>query len=223
MTMLRALAEHFVAPAHDITGPRAEPPGAASPAAAVPPAAGLLCGPRHADAAGAAVALRLAQRHRSRAALVALWLPARPGAPTVPGAPPTREARSIARAVLARDLPVHAAGRVVLAALPPDQHQAAIAAERAFAVAAHLPTVLVLAGPREAPLDALLCARDLVLVADDLGDTVAELAVDGLRRQGVAARRCAVPTAPVAAAAARGALALPAARRGLDVALDGLA
>jgi hypothetical protein len=83
--------------------------------------------------------------------------------------------------------------------------------------------VLVLAGPREEPLDALLRARDLVLVADDLGDAVAALALDVLRRQGVPAQPCTVPTALVAAAAARGAVVLPAARRGLDVALEGLA
>lgn len=221
MTMLRALVEHFVAPAQDVASSspaRREPVPAV---AVVPPAAGVLCGPRHAGAAGAAVALRLAQRQRARAAVAALWPPESLDAPSVPGAPPSREARRVADALKARDFAVQTAGRVVVAALPGEQEEAAAAAERAFVVAAHLPTVLVLAGPREEPLDAVLCARDLVLVADDLDDAVAELAVDALRRRGVAARRCVLPTAPVAAAAARGALVLPAARRGLDLALDG--
>jgi hypothetical protein len=221
MTMLRALVEHFVAPAQDAVRPAPVPTELAVTAVtAVPPGVGVLCGPRHAVAAGSAVALRLAQRHRARAAVVAVWPAERPG---VPGAPPAREARRVATALGSRDLATHVAGRVVLTALPGDQHDAAAAAERAFAVAAHLPTVLVLAGPREEPLDALLRARDLVLVADDLGDAVAALALDVLRRQGVPAQPCTVPTALVAAAAARGAVVLPAARRGLDVALEGLA
>lgn len=224
MTMLRALVEHFVAPAEEGGRPARTSVGPVAPSvASVPPAVGVLCGPRHGGAAGSAVALRLAQRHRARVAVVALWPPERPGVPSLPGAPPAREARRVAGALGSRDLATHVAGRVVLTALPADQHDAAAAAERAFAVAAHLPTVLVLAGPRDEPLDALLCARDLVLVADDVGDVVADLALDALRRRGVAARRCAVPTAPVAVAAARGALVLPAARRGLDVALEGLA
>jgi hypothetical protein len=110
----------------------------------------------------------------------------------------------------------------VIAELPGDQEEAAAAAVRAFAVAAAVPTVLVLSGAREEALDGLLTTRDLVLVADDRDGPMAGLAVAALQRRGVAARRCALPAAPTAAAAARGAL-LPAARRVLDLALDGLA
>lgn len=223
MTMLRALVEHFVAPVADGERPaRTSVDPVACGVAAVPPAVGVLCRPRQAATAGVVVALRLAQRHRARAAVVALWPPARHGGLGVPGALPTREARRVAAALGARDLETHVAGRVALAVLPSDQQDAATMAERAFAVAAHLPTVLVLAGPRDEPLDAVLRARDLVLVADDLGDAVVDLALDALRRHGVPARRCAVPTAPVAVAAARGAVVLPAARRDLDLALEGL-
>lgn len=225
MTMLRALVEHFVTPADDAR-PAVPAPGRASePArtAAAPPAVGVLCGSRHASAGGIAVAHRLARRHVARAALVACWTgweSAPLGSPVVP---PSREARRLASALRAHELAADAAGRVVVTALPLEQEIAAAAAARAFAVAAHVPTVLVLAGPRDEPLEELLRARDVVLVADDLGDAVADLALDALRCCGVAARPCALPTAPFTAAAARGALVLPAARRGLDLALEGVA
>lgn len=219
MTALRALVEHFVAPAgEDVSRPAA--PRNAPAATHVPPAVGLLCGPRHARAVGCMVALCLARRTRSRAALAAVWGPGVPPSPG--GAPPSREARRVAQALGARDVPAQAVGRVVVAALPAAQEDAAVAAGRVFAVAADLPTVLVLAGPRDAPLDALLATRDVVLVADERDGLVTDLAVASLQRRGISARRCALPAPPFAAVAARGAAVLPAARRGLDLALEGL-
>lgn len=221
MTVLRALVEHFVAPVAEAE-PRRPPAAASLPAhRAQPPAVGLLCGRRHARAAGCTVALHLAQRHRARAAVVALWTAGDAAAPGG-GTPPTREARRVVRALDAREVPAHAAGRVVVAPLPAAQEDAASAAAQVFAVAAALPTVLVLSGPREDPLEDLLASRDLVLVAQEGDGVVCELAVGALRRRGVAARPCALPPPPVAAVAARGAAVLPAARRGLDLALEGL-
>lgn len=217
MSALRALVEHFVAP------PQESPPVSPRVTPVVPPAVALLCAPRHARPAGGTLGLRLAQRHGVRAALVAVWTGREAAAAASPaaGGPTTREARRIARACAGRELVAHAAGRVVLVDLPSDEAAAAGAAQRAFGVAAALPTVLVVAGARDAPMAELLASRDLVLVAGD--DALADLAVDALRRDGVTARRCALPAAPAAAAAMRGMPLGPAARRACDLALEGTA
>lgn len=219
MSVLRALTEHFVAPAEEgrPSVVRAEPV-----ATAIPPGVGLLCPPRQGRTAGSAVGQHLARRRRAPAALVAVWTgddPSSAAGGTVLG----REARRLVRALGERDLAAHASGRVVVVALPAAPDIAAAAASQAFAVAAALPTVLVLAGPRDERLDALLEQRDLVLVADAGDGLVADAAVQSLQRRGVAARRCALPAPTVTAVAARGGGLLPSARRGLDTALEGLA
>lgn len=215
MSALRALVEHFVAP------PEEAPLVAPAPVVSVPPAVALLCGARHARSAGGILGLRLAQRHGVRAALVAVWTGQHAGGAGAgtAGGPTTREARRVARACVSRELMAHAAGRVVVVDLPSDEAAAAAAARRAFGVAASLPTVLVVAGARDTPMADLLASRDLVLVAGD--DALADLAVDALRRDGVTARRCALPAAPAAAAAMRGMPLGPAARRACDLALEG--
>lgn len=175
MSALRALVEHFVAPAE--VAPHVAPP----PVVSVPPAVALLCGARHARSAGGILGLRLAQRHGVRAALVAVWT-ARDTSALAAGAgsaPATREARRIARACAGRELVAHATGRVVLVDLPPAEEEAAAAARRAFGVAAALPTVLVVVGARHTPMGELLASRDLVLVAGD-DDVLTDLAVAAL-------------------------------------------
>lgn len=216
MSALRALVEHFVAPAEE--APHVAPP----PVVSVPPAVALLCGARHARSAGGILGLRLAQRHGVRAALVAVWTARDTSALAAGagGAPATREARRVARACAGRELVAHATGRVVLVDLPTAEEEAAAAARQAFGVAAALPTVLVVAGPRHTPMGELLASRDLVLAAGD-DDVLTDLAVAALQRDGVAARRCALPAAPAAAAAMRGLPLGPAARRACDLALEG--
>lgn len=223
MSVVRALVEHFVAPAGD-EGHR--PRRVAAPAGAVtgvPPAVGLLCGSRRARSAGCAVGLHLVRRHRAGAAVVAVWTGEDPRAAASAGAPAGREARRLVRALAGREIAAQAAGRLAVAELPAAPDAAAQVAAHVLAVGAAVPTVLVLAGPREDPLDDLLASRDLVLVAD-VGDALlADVAVGALQRRGVRARRCALPAPQATAMAARGAGLLPAARRGLEAALEGLA
>lgn len=220
---MRALVEHFVAPADE---PDPRPRRDLTPArivAAVPPAVGLLCGSRRARSAGCALGLHLVRRHRSGAAVVAVWTGDEPPAGATVGGPAGREARRLVRTLAGREVEAHAAGRVAIADLPAAPGEAAAIAAQVLAVGAAVPTVLVLAGPREDSLDELLASRDLVLVADTGDALLADVAVTALQRRGVQARRCALPAPQATAMAVRGAGLLPAARRGLDAALEGLA
>ncbi|MGK2936385.1 MAG: hypothetical protein ACSLFR_01060 [Solirubrobacteraceae bacterium] len=223
MSVMRALVDHFVVPVGD-EGPR--PSRRAEPAhgvTAVPPAVGLLCGARRARSAGCALGLHLVRRHRAGAAVVVVWTGEDPRATASAGAPAGREARRLSRALAVREIAARAAGRLAVAELPAAPDEAAQVAAQVLGVGAAVPTVLVLAGPREDPLDALLESRDLVLVAGTGDGLLADVAVEALQRRGVAARRCALPAPQATAMAARGAGLLPAARRGLDAALEGLA
>ena len=102
--------------------------------------------------------------------------------------PPTGTARGLARSLVARGLDAAASGRLVLVAV-----EDAAAAGRALA-AAPGPTVLVVAGARDAAMDAVLRAQDHVLVADTGEEGVAALAEARLAADGVRTARCAVPT-----------------------------
>lgn len=220
MSVLRAVADYFVAPPPDASPAPAPVTPARGDVSVVPPAVGVLCRPRHARPVGCAVALHLARRRRAAGAMVAVWTGTDP-APAAGGtAPAGRGARRLAQALSGRGITAHAAGRLTVAALPGDAPAAAEVAVQALAVGAAVPTVLVVAGPREDALDELLATRDLVLIAGD--DLPADLAINALRRRGVAARHCALPPPPAAAVATRGGGLLPAARRGLDTALEGL-
>lgn len=223
MSVMRALVEHFVAPADAGHAPPREHDAPARAVAAVPPAVGLLCGPRRARSAGCAVGLYLVRRHRAGAAVIAVWTGEDPRAAASAGAPAGREARRLVRALAGREIAGHASGRVAVVDLPAAPEAAAAVAAQVLAVGAAVPTVLVMAGPREDPLDELLVSRDLVLVADTDDGLLADVAVAALQRRGVQARRCALPAPQAAAMAVRGAGLLPATRRGLDAALEGLA
>ena len=155
MSVLRAVVDHFLLPA--ATAPRPAP--ARAEAAQQPHAAvGVLCPPRDAAALGVAVGAALAREHGARAVLVCSWgAPGRRPGPTMPA---TGTARGLARSLVARGLDAAASGRLVLVAV-----EDAAAAGRALA-AAPGPTVLVVAGARDAAMDAVLRAQDHVLVAD---------------------------------------------------------
>ena len=142
----------FVSPAHT----RA----ARSAATTLPLAVGLLCGPRDALAAGSALGLLLAHRHRVSSALVCVW-PAdamRRG----PALTASVGARRLAGSLTAHGLQSSTAGRLARAHLAADPQEAAREAVRAASVAGPLPVVLVLAGPRHSALDGLLAGYDAV-------------------------------------------------------------
>lgn len=216
MSALRAVADYFVAPAADAADAPARRPAVRAQTAHVPAAVGVLCAPADARAIGCAAGLQLVGAGAAPAALVALWTGAEPR-PGGAAAPPARAARRLAAAAAGRGLAARAAGRLTVIGLPADADAAVAAARQALATAAAVPTVLVVAGPREDALDDLLCACDVVLVAGD--DALAGLAAELLERRGVATRRVAAPAVPAAAVAARGAALLPAARRALGPAL----
>ncbi len=182
---------------------------------ALPAAVAVVGRDRRAVAAGCAAGLLLARRARAPAALVCVRgagdgrLPAHRGAATL-------GARRLATAVGADGVAVAAAGRLVLADLDRrpgdgegriDGAVAVARAERALAAAGNAPTVLVLAGPREASFDRLLAAQDVIGVACAAGDppSLADLAVAGLPGAAVALR---CGTARAAASLACGGVAV---------------
>lgn len=217
MSALRELAAYFVAPpSGEAAAVSARP--ARPRAAGVPSEVGLLCPARDARAAGCATGLHLARATGAQAALVAVWTGAE-ASPGGAGAPAARAARRLAQAAGARGIAAKAAGRLAVAHLPAEAQAAAAQARRVLAVGAAGPTVLVVAGPREDPLDDILCERELVLVAGD--GPLAELAAARLGDRGVRTGRVGIPPAPAAAVAARGAGLLPGARRGFAGAWEG--
>ena len=157
LARVRAL---FVAPAST--------PAAARPAAAAAvPSVALLCRPADALATGGALALALARDARARRALVASGGPGRRRR-TRCARPPCAEARRLVHALAAHGLEAEASGRLARTVLPDEPEAALAAGARAAAVAA-APTVLALAGPRDAVLDRLIAAQDLVVVAQAPG------------------------------------------------------
>lgn len=238
MTAWRALLDHFVAP--DADGPvvdsaraagrrehrrqrrrRGSAPAPAPVGTERQSAVALLCPPTAAHSAGAALALALLARERSPAGLLAVWT-TRDGGPYNPGVPALGGARRLTAALDARGFVVRATGRLAVVELPVDDDEAARAAERAFAVAAPAPMVLAVGGPRGAALDRALDGQDLVVVAAEDGDELAQLAVAGLCRRGLVASVCAVPGMSAGMAAAAGFALLPSAKRSLAVALEDL-
>ncbi len=193
MSVLRAVLEHF------LVAPGPETPVGPARAAVEPSheSVAVLCAPRHAATLGAAVGAGLAREHAARAVLVCAWGGAarRPG----PALPPTGPARRLARSLGARGHAATTSGRLVFVAV-----QDAATARRALA-AAPGPSVLVVAGPRDAPMDAVLRAQDRVLVADVGDEGIAALAEARLAADGVSAARCVVPSGLAGRLAAVGA------------------
>jgi hypothetical protein len=140
----------------DDRGPR-RPRRLRAPASSVaPPSIGLLAPARDLPAAAAGVGLAIGRS--APAALVCLTAPA--SSPAL-RAPARAAAARLAASLRARDLGAFARGRLALVHLP--DGWSADTVTRALAAADGLPTVLAVAG-RDAEVDALLTARDALLV-----------------------------------------------------------
>jgi hypothetical protein len=183
----------FLARVRDLfVAPSPAPSGAAAARAAPPvPSVALLCRPADALATGGALALALARDAGARRALVGTWR-AGPEAANALRAPAGREARRLVHALAAHGVEAEASGRLARAVLPDEPEAALVAGARAAAVAAS-PTVLALCGPRDAVLDRLLAAQDLVVVAQPSGtdERLAVLALESVGALGVPAVACA--------------------------------
>jgi hypothetical protein len=98
------------------------------------------------------------------AALVCLHAPGAPAGPPSPRAPARAGAGRLAASLTARGLTAQARGPLAVVRLPDDPAELPSAAARALAAADPLPTVLAVA-QRSETVDALLSARDAILVA----------------------------------------------------------
>ena len=222
---LARLVRVFLVPTHgDVSASaRPRPAGEQPPPTRSVPAAcvAVLCRPGEAAALSAVVALALLRGSPARAGLICAW-PATAVASRRPSAPARPAARRLQAALAARDLQARAAGPLALALLPPDPRAAAPAARRAAAVAGG-PVVHVLAGARPAELTPLLHEADRVLVAGAVDNPVCAVALAGLAREGLDARRVAAADVGAGRALAAACLGVPQATRGaLATALEGL-
>ena len=217
-------------------------PGAATAARALAPAVAVLAHPADAHAAGAASALRLAQRVGTSHALLCAWTAA-----PVPSfrAPASRSARRAAQTLAARGHAAAATGRLVVVTLgvtgePEGDRErdadaggaapgpaVSIAAEvaRAAAAAGDFPCVTALGAPREDELDSLLRVQDRVLVAagPETDPVIARLALESVSPIAASEGTLELPAAPAARALATAGVALvPPLRAHVDAALEGL-
>ncbi|MEA2395448.1 MAG: hypothetical protein QOJ82_3339 [Solirubrobacteraceae bacterium] len=127
-----------------------------------------------------AAAAGLVVGRRAPAALVCLHARGAPPAPAALRAPPRAAATRLVASLGARGVQAEGRGRLVVAVLPDDPDEAAIAATRAHAAAGALPAVLGLAA-RHHDLDGLLAAQDAILLAlpPAVDPTLADLALRG--------------------------------------------
>ena len=159
MSLLR---DFLVAPrpgaeAVDGSGPRRSRPVTLARAAVTTPSIGVLAPARELPAAAAGVGLAIAGS--APAVLVCLAAPVLGPAFR---APPRPACARLSASLRARGLEASARGRLALVQLPDDGRTHAVA--RALAAAGPVPTVLAVAG-RDEEVDALLAARDAILVA----------------------------------------------------------
>lgn len=193
-----------VALAADADLPDVPPPvEEALPADEAATAVGVLARSADAWAAGGAVALGLLSRTRAPVAVVCGW---GGGAGPSALAPATPAARRLAGRLAERGHAARATGRLVLIALDDDVGPACAEAARVAAALSDEPAVVVLAGARDEPVDALLADQDRVVVAGSgSDDAVADLAASSLAPVDVAVRVVALgPAAPARALAATG-------------------
>lgn len=185
--LLARVRDLFVAPAQARRG------AAAARVAPPVPSVALLCRPADALATGGALALALARDASLRRALVGTWR-AGPEAANALRAPAVPEARRLVQALAAHGVEAEASGRLARTVLP-DEPEAALATGARAAAVATAPTVLALAGPRDAVLDRLIAAQDLVVVAQPSGadGRLAALALESVGALGVPAVACAPP------------------------------
>jgi hypothetical protein len=195
MNVLRTVLEHFVVPV--ASAPAAPPTTARVDALASGLSVGVLCAPRDAAAMGAAIGTGLAREHGARVVLVCTW--GAGAAPHGPGLPAAPAARRLARSLEARGLRACAAGRRVHVGV-----RDAAEAGRALA-AAPGPSVLVVAGARDARMDELLRAQDRVVVGEAREDAgVTALAAGRLAADGVSVTQRPVPSGAARRLAALG-------------------
>lgn len=184
----------FVAPADDrrVTPPRIEPPALQAPAIAV------LGAPGDAGAVARLLSTELRLRAGASTVLLAEWRAGGPPPEPVGVAPPGT--RRLVERLTARGIEASARGRIVHLPLPPEPPLAASALHRAV-VAAGVPAVCALAGPRPAAFDPLLDEQDLVVIAPPAGasETLTDVALAGLAR----VRAPVVVSRPVPRAAVR--------------------
>jgi hypothetical protein len=211
--ILTRLSSAFVAPdAHEVRHAEAR----SAPAVAAARAVAVLARPEDARVLGGAVALVAAA---GRAAVLAVWTGGeeRGG---VPRAPATPAARRLAGTLGQRGHTVHATGRLAVVALGGGAAEAAAEAARATAAAGDATVVVVLAGPRDDRVDALLRAQDQVLVATGGNRIVTGLAVTSLAAADVPATPLDLEVPAVARAlAATGTAVTGAVRRSVEAAL----
>jgi hypothetical protein len=210
---LRALRDLVLAP----PGEDASSPGA-SPAPARPPdaaALGIACPPDDVRAVAIAAGSLLAGRAGTACVVGCVWTATSSRGPQGRSSA-TGAARRMAAALARRGLAAGACGRVAIVTLPASPADAAVAARRAAAAGGDAPTVLVLGGPRDDTLDALLAEQDRVIVLTRPGEppAVGELAVSGLAMLGVPASAAALGLGPAARALAHSGLVVPTGLRG---------
>lgn len=202
-----------------------EPPPAPAPATrALPLSVGVVASSRDAAVLGGAVAMALAREHRQATALVTVWTGMASAASAVP-VPARPGARRLAARLAAAGHAARASGRVVIVSLPAEE-AAAAAAARTIEQAAAVPAVLVVGGPRGAPLHQLLGERDRVLVVTrpDADHGLAALAAGEVPLAPAAVASCAVALGAGARLLARAGLGLtPSLRATLRPPLEGWA
>jgi hypothetical protein len=186
------------------------------------PSLGLLAPARELPAAAAAVGLALARG--APAALVCVraapGAPDRAAPPTL-AAPPRGAASRLVASLHARGLVAHGRGRIVVVRLSGDDDADGFAtAGRALAAAGGLPSVLAVAA-RDEDADALLAARDGILVAlsASVSPELARLVVAGAAGLGPPAAALTVALDPIQRALALAGLRAP---RAVREAVEGL-
>jgi hypothetical protein len=202
---LGAVRDFFVAPPVHARAAPARP-------APVPPSFAVLGERREA----LAVASGLVLATGVGPGLVCVW----PPGDVRPRLPATARARRLAARLEARSVTALAGGRLVSVPLPGPAAEAVAVSQRAVAVAG-VATAVVLAGPRDDDLDALLALQDaVVLVPREAADSaLVRLAIAGLAETPAPVVTMAAPSGPVRVLAAAGLIALPAFRSALEPAL----
>jgi hypothetical protein len=203
MTLLAEALGWFVEPAPEIPvpplggGPRSVVAGAGAQRIAV------LGSTATAPPLAAAVALACRTRAHAPTALVALWRPAGESTPVPgPAAPALPGAAAVASRLSRRGLPAAARGRLVWLPLGGVGEEAATLLRRTEAAIGDVPSVLALARPRDATVDAVLAERELLIVAAEPGSPLEAVALDDLAHLAVPTRACQPPAAGAARLAA---------------------
>ena len=152
--------------------------------------------------------------------LVCVW----PPGDVRPRPPATARARRLAARLEARGVTALAGGRLVGVPLPGPAAEAVAVSQRAVA-AAGVATAVVLAGPRDDDLDALLVLQDAVVLVlrEPVESPLVRLAISGLANAAGPVVTVAAPSGPGRGLATAGLVAPPALRSALAPALAAVA